>query len=96
MRHLFREMGRKERESLQKLAEIAKEGFLLKQQLIQEAKRGLEEKKVKSFTNVVKSLFWGKYYILSFQEKLTTVFVNRPNCPKFKRVKRIWKQRSIF
>lgn len=42
-----REMGRKERESLQKLAEIAKEGFLLKQQLIQEAKRGLEEKKIK-------------------------------------------------
>lgn len=42
-----REMGRKERESLQKLAEIAKEGFMLKQQLIQEAKRGLEDKKVK-------------------------------------------------
>ncbi|CAK6971179.1 glucosidase 2 subunit beta [Scomber scombrus] len=42
-----REMGRKERESLQKMAEIAKEGFLLKQQLIQEAKRGLEDKKGK-------------------------------------------------
>lgn len=42
-----KEMGRKERESLQKLAEIAQEGFLLKQQLIQEAKRGLEEKKTK-------------------------------------------------
>ncbi|XP_061557357.1 glucosidase 2 subunit beta [Phycodurus eques] len=42
-----RELGRKEKESLQKLAEIAKEGFLLKQQLIQEAKRGLEEKKAK-------------------------------------------------
>lgn len=42
-----KEMGRKERESLQKLAEIAEEGFLLKQQLIQEAKRGLEDKKVK-------------------------------------------------
>lgn len=42
-----REMGRKERESLQKMAEIAKEGFLLKQQLIQEAKRGLEDKKAK-------------------------------------------------
>ncbi|KAA8585263.1 hypothetical protein FQN60_003957 [Etheostoma spectabile] len=35
------------RESLQKMAEIAKEGFLLKQQLIQEAKRGLEDKKAK-------------------------------------------------
>uniref|UniRef100_A0A7N8Y8Z0 Glucosidase 2 subunit beta n=1 Tax=Mastacembelus armatus TaxID=205130 RepID=A0A7N8Y8Z0_9TELE len=34
-----RDLGRKERESLLKLAEIAKEGFLLKQQLIQEAKR---------------------------------------------------------
>ncbi|KAF7666005.1 hypothetical protein LDENG_00122170 [Lucifuga dentata] len=42
-----REMGRKERESLQKMAETAKEGFLLKQQLIQEAKRGLEDKKAK-------------------------------------------------
>lgn len=42
-----RELGRKERESLQKMAEIAKEGFLLKQQLIQEAKRGLEDKKVR-------------------------------------------------
>uniref|UniRef100_A0A673C3V9 Glucosidase 2 subunit beta n=1 Tax=Sphaeramia orbicularis TaxID=375764 RepID=A0A673C3V9_9TELE len=36
-----RELGRKERESLQKMAEIAKEGFMLKQQLIQEAKRGM-------------------------------------------------------
>ncbi|XP_033944636.1 glucosidase 2 subunit beta isoform X2 [Pseudochaenichthys georgianus] len=42
-----RDLGRKERESLQKMAEITKEGFLLKQQLIQEAKRGLEEKKAK-------------------------------------------------
>lgn len=42
-----RELGRKEKESLQKLAEIAKEGFLLKKQLIQEAKKGLEEKKTK-------------------------------------------------
>ncbi|XP_034046749.1 glucosidase 2 subunit beta [Thalassophryne amazonica] len=42
-----RELGLKEKESLQKMAEIAKEGFLLKQQLIQEAKRGLEEKKTK-------------------------------------------------
>ncbi|XP_041672655.1 glucosidase 2 subunit beta [Cheilinus undulatus] len=42
-----RELGRKEKESLQKLAEIAKEGFLLKQQLIQEAKKGLEDKKAK-------------------------------------------------
>uniref|UniRef100_A0A7N8YF48 Glucosidase 2 subunit beta n=1 Tax=Mastacembelus armatus TaxID=205130 RepID=A0A7N8YF48_9TELE len=43
-----RDLGRKERESLLKLAEIAKEGFLLKQQLIQEAKRGLEEKRAKA------------------------------------------------
>ncbi|XP_072225166.1 glucosidase 2 subunit beta [Leuresthes tenuis] len=42
-----RELGRKERESLRKMAEIAKEGFLLKRQLIQEAKQGLEEKKAK-------------------------------------------------
>lgn len=41
-----RELGRKKRETLQKMAEIANEGFLLKQQLIHEAKRGLEEKKV--------------------------------------------------
>ncbi|XP_056263800.1 glucosidase 2 subunit beta [Pseudoliparis swirei] len=42
-----RDMGRKEREGMQKMAEIAKEGFMLKQQLIQESKRGLEEKKAK-------------------------------------------------
>lgn len=42
-----RELGRKERESLQKMAEIAKEGFLFKQQLIHEARNGLEEKKAK-------------------------------------------------
>ncbi|KAL4659150.1 glucosidase 2 subunit beta [Arapaima gigas] len=39
-----RELGRKEREALQKLAEITKEGFLLKQQLIEEAKKGQQEK----------------------------------------------------
>lgn len=44
---ICRELGRKEKESLQKMAEIAKEGFLIKQQLIQEAKRGLEDKKVR-------------------------------------------------
>lgn len=44
--YICRELGRKERESLQKMAEIAKEGFQLKQQLIQEAKRALEDKKV--------------------------------------------------
>uniref|UniRef100_A0A8C8MC14 Glucosidase 2 subunit beta n=1 Tax=Oncorhynchus tshawytscha TaxID=74940 RepID=A0A8C8MC14_ONCTS len=43
-----REMGRKERESLQIMAEITKEGFLLKQQLIHEAKRGQEDKQVRS------------------------------------------------
>ncbi|KAM6957666.1 glucosidase 2 subunit beta [Aplochiton taeniatus] len=42
-----RDLGRKERESLQKMAEVAKEGFLLKQQLIHEAKRGQEEKQGK-------------------------------------------------
>ncbi|XP_047427427.1 glucosidase 2 subunit beta [Mugil cephalus] len=42
-----RELGRKEQESLREMAEIAKEGFMLKQQLIQEAKRSLEEKKAK-------------------------------------------------
>ncbi|KAG9343677.1 hypothetical protein JZ751_013055 [Albula glossodonta] len=42
-----RELGRKERESLQKMAEITKEGFLLKQQLIEEAKRGQQEKQRK-------------------------------------------------
>jgi hypothetical protein len=43
---ILRELGRKEKESLQMLAEVAKEGFLLKQQLIHEAKRGLDEKQV--------------------------------------------------
>lgn len=44
---IYRELGRQERESLQKIAAITKEGFLLKQQLIQEAKRGVEDKKVR-------------------------------------------------
>ena len=43
---ICRELGSKEREIMQKMAEIAQEGFLLKQQLIQEAKSGLEDKKV--------------------------------------------------
>uniref|UniRef100_A0A8C1KB25 Glucosidase 2 subunit beta n=1 Tax=Cyprinus carpio TaxID=7962 RepID=A0A8C1KB25_CYPCA len=42
-----KELGRKEREVLQKMAEITKEGFLLKQQLIEEAKKGREEKQGK-------------------------------------------------
>lgn len=42
-----RDLGRKERESLQKLAEVAKEGFKLKQQLIHEATKGQEDKQGK-------------------------------------------------
>lgn len=42
-----KELGHKERKHLEKMAEIAKEGFLLKQQLIHEAKRTLEDKKGK-------------------------------------------------
>ncbi|CAN9505567.1 unnamed protein product [Ophioblennius macclurei] len=42
-----RELGRKERESLQKMAEIAKDGFQIRQQLIREAKTGIEEKQTK-------------------------------------------------
>ncbi|CAL8303307.1 unnamed protein product [Merluccius merluccius] len=42
-----RDLGRKERESLRELAEVAKEGFKLKEQLIHEAKKGLEEKQSK-------------------------------------------------
>jgi len=41
-----RELGRKEREVLQKMAEVTKEGFLLKQQLIEEAKKGQQENRV--------------------------------------------------
>lgn len=43
---ISRELGRQEKESMQKILAITKEGFLLKQQLIQEAKRGIEDKKV--------------------------------------------------
>uniref|UniRef100_H3B8W2 PRKCSH beta subunit of glucosidase II n=1 Tax=Latimeria chalumnae TaxID=7897 RepID=H3B8W2_LATCH len=39
-----KEMGLRERETLQQLAEITKEGFRLKQQLIEEGKKGREEK----------------------------------------------------
>ncbi|XP_059847880.1 glucosidase 2 subunit beta isoform X2 [Hypanus sabinus] len=42
-----KEQGRKEREALQKMAEIAKEGFKLKQQLIEDAKRSREDKQQK-------------------------------------------------
>ncbi|KAG9280106.1 glucosidase 2 subunit beta [Astyanax mexicanus] len=42
-----RDLGRKEQEVLQKMAEITKEGFLLKQQLIQEGKNGQQEKQNK-------------------------------------------------
>ncbi|XP_051995126.1 glucosidase 2 subunit beta [Xyrauchen texanus] len=42
-----KQLGRKEREVLQKMAEITKEGFLLKQQLIEEAKKGRQEKQGK-------------------------------------------------
>ncbi|XP_069783297.1 glucosidase 2 subunit beta isoform X2 [Narcine bancroftii] len=42
-----KEQGRKEKETLQKMAEIAKEGFKLKQQLIEEAKKSREEKQQK-------------------------------------------------
>ncbi|XP_051897767.1 glucosidase 2 subunit beta [Pristis pectinata] len=42
-----KEQGRKERETLQKMAEIAKEGFKLKQQLIEEAKKSREDKQQK-------------------------------------------------
>lgn len=44
---VLRELGRKEREVLQKMAEVTKEGFLLKQQLIEEAKKGQQEKQVR-------------------------------------------------
>ncbi|KAG8550686.1 hypothetical protein GDO81_022964 [Engystomops pustulosus] len=42
-----REMGRKEREELEKKAEMAREGMLLKQKFIEEARKGREEKQVR-------------------------------------------------
>ncbi|XP_072255623.1 glucosidase 2 subunit beta isoform X1 [Pyxicephalus adspersus] len=42
-----REMGRKEREELEKKAEMAREGMLLKQKYIEEARKGREEKQMK-------------------------------------------------
>ncbi|XP_063787295.1 glucosidase 2 subunit beta [Pseudophryne corroboree] len=42
-----REMGRKEREELEKKAAMAREGMLLKHQFIEEAKKGREEKQAK-------------------------------------------------
>uniref|UniRef100_A0A8D0GCH9 PRKCSH beta subunit of glucosidase II n=1 Tax=Sphenodon punctatus TaxID=8508 RepID=A0A8D0GCH9_SPHPU len=41
-----KEMGRKERETLQQMAEVAREGFRLKQALIDEASKGREEKQL--------------------------------------------------
>ncbi|XP_078285450.1 glucosidase 2 subunit beta [Rhinoraja longicauda] len=42
-----KEQGQKERENLQKMAEMAKEGFKLKQQLIEDAKQSREDKQQK-------------------------------------------------
>lgn len=42
-----REKGRKEKESLQQLAEVTREGFRLKQMLIEEWKTAREEKQVR-------------------------------------------------
>ncbi|KAM9310932.1 glucosidase 2 subunit beta [Gastrophryne carolinensis] len=42
-----REMGRKAREELEKKAEMAREGMLLKQQYIEEARKGQEEKRTR-------------------------------------------------
>ncbi|XP_042202455.1 glucosidase 2 subunit beta, partial [Callorhinchus milii] len=42
-----KEQGRKEKETLQQMAEVAKEGFRVKQQLIEEAKRSREDKQKK-------------------------------------------------
>ncbi|CAI9536358.1 unnamed protein product, partial [Staurois parvus] len=42
-----REMGRKEREELQKKAEMAREGMLLKQKYIEESQKGREEKQAR-------------------------------------------------
>ncbi|XP_075715180.1 glucosidase 2 subunit beta [Rhinoderma darwinii] len=42
-----REMGKKEREELEKKAEMAREGMLLKQKFIEEAQKGREEKQVR-------------------------------------------------
>ncbi|KAE8619948.1 hypothetical protein XENTR_v10010042 [Xenopus tropicalis] len=42
-----REMGKKEREELQMAAEIAREGFRVKQLLIEDARKGREEKQTK-------------------------------------------------
>lgn len=41
-----RELGRWEREALQRRAEVAREGFRIKQQLVQEAAAGRLEKQV--------------------------------------------------
>lgn len=54
----LRELGRQEKESMQKILAITKEGFLLKQQLIQEAKRGIEEKKVRRGKQTEHNLFF--------------------------------------
>lgn len=42
-----REMGRKDREEMEKKAEMAREGMLLKQKFIEDAQKGREEKQVK-------------------------------------------------
>lgn len=48
-----RELGRREREALQQMAEVAREGFRLKQVLIEEATKGREEKQVRDWVGLL-------------------------------------------
>lgn len=54
-----REKGRKEKESLQQLAEVTREGFRLKKMLIEDWKTAREEKQVRGSGAPAQPRGWG-------------------------------------
>lgn len=56
---LSREMGRKEREALKQMAEVAREGFELKKALMEEASKRKEEKQVRTAVSGGGRFCWG-------------------------------------
>ena len=51
-----REKGRKERETLQQMAEVTREGFRLKKILIEDWKKAREEKQVSSLVGLTQDI----------------------------------------
>lgn len=103
-----RELWHKERESLLKLAEITKEGFKLKQQLIQEAMRGVDDRKVgctgKNWLFVLREIYISNTTLIRFcltpfihcptgLDLTILIYFDRLNLKKFAQARVIWRRR---